>query len=56
MGDPFNGRTFGKIWKDAPYMEFRQRILDDRRSVDMCRNCSEGYRGMFSLVKELTGS
>jgi len=56
MGDTFNGRTFGKIWKDAPYMEFRQRILDDRRSVDMCRNCSEGYRGMFSLVKELTGS
>jgi hypothetical protein len=36
-------------------MDFRNKILDDRRSVDMCRNCSEGYRGMFSMVKELRG-
>lgn len=56
MGDTFNGQSFGEIWQDAPYMAFRQQILDDRRSVDMCRNCSEGYRGMFSLVKELTGA
>ncbi|MBT3345138.1 MAG: radical SAM protein [Gemmatimonadetes bacterium] len=56
MGDAFNGQSFAQIWQDAPYKAFRQRILDDRMSVDMCRNCSEGYRGMFSLVKELTGS
>jgi radical SAM protein with 4Fe4S-binding SPASM domain len=56
MGDAFNGQTFADIWQGTPYKKFRQRILDDRRSVDMCRNCSEGYRGMFSLVKELTGN
>ena len=37
------------------YMDFRKKILADRKSVEMCRNCSEGYRGMFSLVKELRG-
>lgn len=56
MGDAFSGQTFADIWQGTSYKKFRQRILDDRRSVDMCRNCSEGYRGMFSLVKELTGN
>ena len=62
MGDAFNGHvsnptasTLGQIWKGRAYMDFRGRILEDRSSVDMCRNCSEGYRGMFSLVKELRG-
>jgi MoaA/NifB/PqqE/SkfB family radical SAM enzyme len=49
------GSSFSAIWKDRAYMDFREKILDDRKSVDMCRNCSEGYRGMFSLVKELRG-
>lgn len=60
MGDAFNGHdsrssTFAQIWKGRAYMDFREQLLDDRLGVDMCRNCSEGYRGMFSLVKELRG-
>ncbi len=60
MGDAFNGHdasasTFDEIWKGRAYMDFRRKILKDRSSVDMCRNCSEGYRGMFSMVKELRG-
>jgi MoaA/NifB/PqqE/SkfB family radical SAM enzyme len=60
MGDAFNGHdlsesTFQEIWKGRAYMDFREKILDSRAGVDMCRNCSEGYRGMFSLVKELRG-
>jgi MoaA/NifB/PqqE/SkfB family radical SAM enzyme len=60
MGAAFNGHdsdesTLQRIWKGRAYMDFRKKILDDRRSVDMCRNCSEGYRGMFSMVKELRG-
>ena len=56
MGQAFAGEdAFKGIWKDRVYMDFRQKILSDRTSVDMCNNCSEGYRGMFSLIKEIKG-
>ena len=56
MGQVFDdGVDFSKVWKGADYMNFRRQILDDRRQVDMCRNCSEGYHGMFSLIKEMRG-
>ena len=55
--DPGNGEgsTFGEAWRSRAYADFRRTVLGDRSAVDMCRNCSEGYRGMFSLVKELRG-
>lgn len=55
LGQAFEGMPFAGIWRGRAYMEFRQRLLDDRLGLDMCRNCSEGYRGMFSLVNELRG-
>jgi len=56
MGQAFDGGTFGEIWQGKAYMDFRRKILADRSSEDMCRNCSEGYRGMFSTVTDLWGS
>ena len=56
MGQSFDGGTFGEIWQGEAYMNFRRKILADRSSEDMCRNCSEGYRGMFSTVTDLWGS
>ena len=55
MGQAFSGDSFVQIWRGRAYMDFRRQILTDRKNVDMCRNCSEGYRGMFSLVKEIRG-
>ena len=55
MGQALNGGTFDRIWQGEEYMDFRSRILESRQDVDMCRNCSEGYKGMFSLVKEIVG-
>lgn len=55
MGRAFEGGDFRRVWRSRAYMDFRGRLLDDRQSVPMCRNCSEGYRGMFSLVRELRG-
>lgn len=55
MGQAFDGLPFGEVWKSRAYTDFRRRVLVDRGDIDMCRNCSEGYRGMFSLVKELRG-
>lgn len=52
MGQAFNSQTFSQIWRGRAYMDFRKKILADRQCVPMCSNCSEGYRGMFSLVKE----
>ena len=55
MGQAFAGQSFGQIWRGRAYMDFRRRILADRKGVDMCRNCSEGYKGMFSLIEEIRG-
>ena len=55
MGQAFKDGSFDEIWQGRAYMDFRQKILADRNAVDMCRNCSEGYRGMFSHVKEIRG-
>ena len=53
MGSAFEKGSFKNIWRGRSYMDFRKKVLKDRSGVDMCRNCSEGYRGMFSHVKEL---
>ncbi len=55
MGRAFEGGDFRRVWRSRAYMDFRQRLLHDRQGLAMCRNCSEGYRGMFSLVRELRG-
>jgi len=55
LGQAFSGEGFERIWRGRAYMDFRRRLLDDRLGIEMCRNCSEGYRGMFSLVNELRG-
>lgn len=55
LGQVFAGGDFRQIWQGRAYMDFRQRLLNDRQGIPMCRNCSEGYRGMFSLVDELRG-
>jgi radical SAM protein with 4Fe4S-binding SPASM domain len=55
MGQAFNGQSFDEIWRGRAYMDFRQQLLANRNGHDMCRNCSEGYRGMFTLVKEIRG-
>ncbi len=39
-----NGRTFKDIWKSEEYSQFRQGVLDDRRGLSMCTNCTEGLK------------
>ena len=47
-------KRLSEIWRGKAYTAFRRRILRDRRSVEICTNCAEGYRGMFSYIEELT--
>jgi radical SAM protein with 4Fe4S-binding SPASM domain len=39
-----NGTRFSEIWKSEDYMNFRKNVLDDRKSISMCTNCTEGLK------------
>jgi radical SAM protein with 4Fe4S-binding SPASM domain len=39
-----NGRAFEDVWHSSPYNNFRKRILNDRKSINMCTNCTEGLK------------
>lgn len=34
--------AFDTIWTKAAYSEFRKNLLNNRKSIDMCQNCTEG--------------
>lgn len=35
-------RPFSEIWNNSAYLNFRSRLLKNRREIDICKNCSEG--------------
>lgn len=37
-------QSFKEIWKSKKHRTFRQQILNDRKSIDICRNCTEGLK------------
>ena len=39
-----NGRGFEDIWQSEEYHAFRLRVLNGRREIPMCRNCTEGLK------------
>ncbi len=39
-----NGRAFEDVWHSNSYNSFRKKILNDRKSVNMCTNCTEGLK------------
>ena len=41
MGD-LTSDTFMNIWNGDKYAEFRKRVLTDRKSISICRNCTSG--------------
>jgi radical SAM protein with 4Fe4S-binding SPASM domain len=41
MGN-LNEESFQKIWRGKKYRDFRNKILHDRKSIDICNNCTEG--------------
>lgn len=45
MGDLKNN-SFRAIWHGAEFDKFRHRILNNRSGIDMCRNCTEGLKGV----------
>ncbi len=43
MGD-LKKQTFREIWRQPEYLDFRRKILQGRKEIDICANCSEGAK------------
>jgi radical SAM protein with 4Fe4S-binding SPASM domain len=43
LGDLKN-EQFQNIWKSPVYQSFRKQVFSDRKSIDICSNCSEGTK------------
>ena len=43
LGD-LKGLAFKEVWHNEKYVEFRRRVLQSRKNIDICANCSEGTR------------
>ena len=43
MGE-LSKNEFKSIWKSELYKDFRKKILKNRKSIDICSNCSEGSK------------
>lgn len=43
LGD-LKGRPFKEIWQNGKYTAFRKKIMQSRKNIDICANCSEGTR------------
>lgn len=39
-----NGKSFSQIWNSEKYNAFRAGVLDNRKALEMCRNCTEGLK------------
>jgi radical SAM protein with 4Fe4S-binding SPASM domain len=38
------GRPFKEVWQDEQYVRFRREVLQSRKNIDICANCSEGAK------------
>jgi radical SAM protein with 4Fe4S-binding SPASM domain len=43
MGD-LKRKSFKEIWNDSTYRQFRKQVLEGRKNIDICSNCSEGTK------------
>ena len=43
LGD-LKGKPFKEVWHSDKYVNFRRQILQSRKNIDICANCSEGTK------------
>lgn len=43
LGD-LKGKSFKEVWHSDKYVNFRRQILQSRKNIDICANCSEGTK------------
>jgi radical SAM protein with 4Fe4S-binding SPASM domain len=55
FGNIFSSRkTFLSLWRGKRAQKFRNQILDNRKAVDMCTNCSEGLPEPYTRIVEIS--
>lgn len=42
--DNLKEKSFKEIWQNGKYQKFRQAVLNNRKGIDICRNCTEGLK------------
>ena len=42
LGNINSGQTMKEIWQGASYTNFRKDLINNRESIDICRNCNQG--------------
>lgn len=47
MGNVEELSTFADVWMAGPFQRFRKRLLENRRGIDMCRNCNQSLEGFL---------
>ncbi|MBT4138903.1 MAG: radical SAM protein [Candidatus Latescibacteria bacterium] len=53
LGTAGNAQPFDAVWTGEKYTDFRNAILNDRASVPICNNCSEGIKGLFYDIEQV---
>lgn len=43
MGNINDASSFQSLWQGKAFKQFRGRLVRDRKSIDMCRNCNMGF-------------
>lgn len=43
LGD-LKGMPFKEVWQNERYVRFRRQVLQSRKNIDICANCSEGAK------------
>lgn len=46
------GAGLKEIWKSEAYQSFRKKVLDNRRGVNICTNCTEGLRTNIMEIEQ----
>lgn len=55
LGNVFEEGGMRSIWKNKTYANFRRRVLEDRKAIPICTNCSEGLE-IEIVEKERVGT
>jgi radical SAM protein with 4Fe4S-binding SPASM domain len=54
FGNMFQHDTcFKKIWRNSKYQAFRKKVMQNRSSITMCTNCTEGLPEPYTKIIEI---
>ncbi len=43
MGNIHHANSVDEVWRGSDFAAFRSKLLTDRKQIDICRNCNQGF-------------